>query len=657
MTANHLLLTAQNLLQTGRLSEAELVCSQVLTAAPDSREALMLQAAILASGPRKSDAERILNGLLSREPDFFPATYYLAEVYRLTGRLQPALENFCLAFCAEFTLPAAKDALQTLDKLLGLVANEPASRWQHRLAELRTFGWLIEKLTPPEKMNSQVLFKVEDSNLVRGLDGQFQLRFSALSALLAFYPGSSREWNALSFERYMLPAMLMVLRDGQYDNAFAIESSIYASYVKQTETDEHFASCFAKWTNEMRTAGKRFAAGLPSVIRSKRTGLPRIAFFVHNLTLLAHVRILLDVLEGHAELANPLFEPFVFYLSVSDQRALDRFHQAGVKTIALAQASSHISQVACLSALRRHLAEQGVDALVWISMVLLMPFAFAMRLAPAQIWWAMKYHSLDFPEIDGYVTAGGISGGTKQIGGRPWRAGPVAAIDWVDQGATQEAALLRAGYSKFRILFGSLGREEKLNSERFLDAVCQILKAVPDAAFLWTGRTQHAGIQARLNAAGIAERCVFIGWVNTKLYAQVIDIFLDSFPFPCGFTLYEAMAAGKPAVLFSCPESRDTGANALIGPLLRYDAGDSEDARMAHSIFTLPDGESLYLSATDLSDYVSKAIRLAQDDAYRSRAGRAMQAFVDQFMADRKRAAKIYANHFISVLDAKASGE
>ena len=153
MTANHLLLTAQNLLQTGRLSEAELVCSQVLTAAPDSREALMLQAAIFASGPRKSDAERILNGLLSREPDFFPATYYLAEVYRLTGRLQPALENFSLAFCAEFTLPAAKDALQTLDKLLGLVANEPASRWQHRLAELRTFGWLIEKLTPPEKMD------------------------------------------------------------------------------------------------------------------------------------------------------------------------------------------------------------------------------------------------------------------------------------------------------------------------------------------------------------------------------------------------------------------------------------------------------------------------------------------------------------------------
>src|SRR6185436_14508130 len=113
--------------------------------------------------------------------------------------------------------------------------------------------------------------------------------------------------------------------------------------------------------------------------------------------------------------------------------------------------------------------------------------------------------------------------------------GPVAAdaSGWLAPEKAPAAREVRASLGARGPVYGSFGREEKLNSPAFLDAVVAILRRVPGAVFLWTGRVQHPEIQKRFEAAGVAARCRFIGWVDTKLYAQVIDVFLDSFPFPC----------------------------------------------------------------------------------------------------------------------------
>jgi glycosyltransferase involved in cell wall biosynthesis len=303
--------------------------------------------------------------------------------------------------------------------------------------------------------------------------------------------------------------------------------------------------------------------------------------------------------------------------------------------------------VPALLHMRRRIAEEGIDVLAWISAAVLMPFTFAMRLAPRQVWWAMKYHALEFPEIDDYLTGGSQTGGTKTIHGRTWRVGPVAAADWFAPELADEARRTRDALGAKGVVYGSFGREEKLNSPAFLDAVCEILRNAPDATFLWTGRARHPAIQAHLEAAGVAGRCRFIGWVNTKLYAQVIDVFLDSFPFPCGFTLYEAMAAGKPIVLFDSPASRNTGIHALVGPLLGAAPQASDEARLAHAIFRPDPGTELYLRPAEPAGYVAAALHLARDAAFRQRAGDAARAFVEQLMSDRKRAARIFVDHIL----------
>jgi len=271
-----------------------------------------------------------------------------------------------------------------------------------------------------------------------------------------------------------------------------------------------------------------------------------------------------------------------------------------------------------------------------------------MRVAPVQIWWALKYHSLAFPEIDGRLTAAS-AGATKRVAGTLWRSAPLAADDWFRPELAPAAAQLRARYAQHELLFACFGREEKLNSAPFLEAVAQVLQACPHAGFLWTGRERLASIETRLQALGVGARCHFVGWVDTKLYAQVIDVFLDSFPFPCAFTLYEAMAAGKAVVTFASAESAETGLNGLLGPLLAGESGTPEEQARARVIYG-DEPHALFFCADRPERYVELAVKLAADPSLRRAAGEANRAFVQQFLSDRERMARIVAGHLLELM-------
>jgi predicted O-linked N-acetylglucosamine transferase (SPINDLY family) len=179
-----------------------------------------------------------------------------------------------------------------------------------------------------------------------------------------------------------------------------------------------------------------------------------------------------------------------------------------------------------------------------------------------------------------------------------------------------------------------------------LSAVAAVLRTCPQAAFLWSGRERLTGIQSRLQALGVAERCYYIGWVDTKLYAQVMDVFLDSFPFPCAFTLYEAMAAGKPVVTYASPEAAETGLHGLLGPLLAGESGSLEEQAQARELF----GDSLYLCAGTPQAYVEMASRLVRDARLRRAAGEANRRFVAKFLSDRGRTARTLATHLVELI-------
>jgi hypothetical protein len=327
----------------------------------------------------------------------------------------------------------------------------------------------------------------------------------------------------------------------------------------------------------------------------------------------------------------------------------ERIRRAGYEIFLIPlEGTTPVSQALCR--LRTELGNQHASALVWVSLVDLMCFAFGMRMATTQVWWAMKYHGLQFPEIDGYLTGGSIAGGRKGIDDNEWRVGPVLTTDLLGSYTESELDSIAGQYSTAQIIFGCFGREEKLTDTFFLNAICEILRQVPVGVFLWTGRNQHPVVQTAFEEAGVANRCHFIGWVDTKLYAKVIDVFLDSFPFPCGYTLYEAMAVGRPIVLYSSAESDQTGLHAIVAPLLFGTDGSAEDRTELQAIFRHEQDRDLYLRASTPDDYVRFAVQLAGDNNFRRLAGVASRKFVERFMLNRERTGRIYAQHLLEMI-------
>ena len=99
--------------------------------------------------------------------------------------------------------------------------------------------------------------------------------------------------------------------------------------------------------------------------------------------------------------------------------------------------------------LRNDIRERKINHIIWVSVELMMPLAFAIGIAPIQSWWSMKYHNLQFAEIDGYITGGSVNR-FREIGDRAWRVVRADLPDLVaDVGPSDVAAverLIRAKY-------------------------------------------------------------------------------------------------------------------------------------------------------------------------------------------------------------------
>ena len=643
-----LLAAAESHLSGSDLQAAEQACKRALTERPNDQRALMLGAGIAARSGNYDRAEYLLGRLLSRTPANANALYLLGRVHWHAGQPRKALTFLCRGLQVDLGLGTTDPAESWWRIMQGVAAAAPIPAWYPRLSELSAVGTALERcgeLASNRVRLHALLTSVDPAQMP---DAEAVARLRTLAALAGFSREAAPDWNRELFESIVLPWLRRSLDCGHYDAALMLERVVLDEYVTPTETEAHFASAIGQWSAEMARAGAKHGARLPSLGRGEAS-VPVVAFFVHRLSTLAHVRLMLDLLEGHAALQQPLMRPFVACFETSrDPQLADRLRKLAVEVAEVpALAADYISADDFVS-LRKTLSDRAARAVVWVSRVEAMSFAFGLRIAPVQIWWAMKYHSLELDRIDGYLASGSISGGKRRLGNREWRIGPIAAKDWFDPGRTEDAARERRRLGGHRLLYGCFGREEKLVDPAFLKAVAAVLRAVPDAGFLWTGRQRHPAVQAMLESEGVAARCHFIGWVDTRLYAQVIDVFLDSFPFPCAYTLYEAMAAGKPAVLYASPESAETGARSLIEPLLAGRDGTESDRNLAQSLLR-PSGEDLFLLAADPHEYAALGARLGADEPFRRRAGDAARGFVEHFMTDRARFARIYSEHIAAI--------
>lgn len=477
---------------------------------------------------------------------------------------------------------------------------------------------------------------------------------------LSFNKRSTFEWNAIIYRTIALPLLQWCISHDHLDEALFLESRIYA-HVKQRETESHFRECFAQWTASLYEAGRRHDQGATRLYGTGRE--IRVGLLLESLAPLIHVHGTLKILQGLRASGNHDLQPVIYCFSgrtpePNARTLLDAFRAIDVPVVMLeeeypATADKRFSRLLQLS---RRLAEDRIDVLIWVSLALMMPLAFGMRIAPVQIWFSMKYHSIECPGIDRYLTRMGFSR-TRRVNNRTWDNLPPGMDNWPVDPALRAAAQAIRDRFPGQVLLGTFGREEKLVDPAFLASIARILAENPDAAFLYTGRRNHPVIVAALSTnSSFADRVHFIGWVDTHLYANAIDIFLDSFPFPCGITAAEAMSVGVPLVMRDTPESRETGLPGHILPVIENREGTDEERARIAAIFGGHDLPLMCLARSD-DEYAALASRLVNDLAFRSRAGAACREFVDEFLTGVEKMGQALAEHIRNAVAARRAAE
>jgi glycosyltransferase involved in cell wall biosynthesis len=543
----------------------------------------------------------------------------------------------------------ARDDAGTAAALVDMLWTRPLEHWREHFPAIEQLGVLYSSSGAYQSWGSELLRSIGARNPTRLPPRDAGYAVYATLRLLDFNKKSAPPaWIEKIFVQVLWPWMRNALDAGRYGLGLMLETEAYGNYVLHKESSQHFRHAFSIWTDAMREAGHCAGETLLPLSLELPGGAPAIAFYLHSGSVLGHTQILLEFLEAHFRLDEPLIRPLVFVRTEPVSELRDRLAAVEVACMSLEKDVAGVPEpdFHALLALRERISTGQISAVVWVSIAIHMAFAFSMRVAPVQIWWAMKYHSLEFPEIDGYLT-NQSAGSTKLVEGKLWRSAPLASEEWYRPQLAGEAIEVRARYRQHALVFGCIGREEKINSGPFLAAVASILEACPHAGFLWTGRERLPAVQSALERAGVAERCHFIGWVDTKLFAQVLDIFLDSFPFPCGFTLYEAMAAGKPVVVYGSTEGAETGIFGLLAPLLSGAVGTPEQIQAANKIFA--NGE-LFHCARDEQHYIELALMLASDEAARRAAGDANRTFVREFLSDRAGMARAVGRHLVELV-------
>jgi hypothetical protein len=341
-------------------------------------------------------------------------------------------------------------------------------------------------------------------------------------------------------------------------------------------------------------------AARTGLVARRKPGKPpyRVAYLSLNSSLApnnAVPRVIFSLLTGHAELASSRFHFFYYACAGLHQEFREELQAIGVTTRATL---GYANPAAAVAQLRVALAEDRIDMLLTDAPGGLATMLFETRSAPVQAMCDLGFSAWGGSQLDYqflcFTTEPEAFNLNRDRCERVdfrfherFMSEPFAAADLEAQ---------RQRFRPWRHVFGFVGRLVKLSPE-YLQAVRRILARVPDAVFYMGGVGDATIVREAIASFGDqASQVVFDhASVDNRVMSQVIDTFLDTFPFIGGLSCMEAQAAGRPVVFLSDPRPGVSRFQAVM--------------------------RDRVLRAGSLDDYVTIASRLATDaDEWTARA-------------------------------------
>jgi len=320
-------------------------------------------------------------------------------------------------------------------------------------------------------------------------------------------------------------------------------------------------------------------------------------------------RVAAAIAEGLQALGHPTVVVSTGHVGAAGARAVQRLTAAGVAFRAVA-GSSYEERIRRLI---EHFEAEPVQAALYLTfpMDAVAKIAASVGLAPAQMLLNTSYEQFcgRFDAILETVSEQqirhSVNPAIAKFVGSALVAG--AAIDRAV--AAPRAAL---GVPDGATLFGTFGRLQKCCEPGFMKATSRILAEVPQSVLLLAGPAydrEESTLRDHFAANGVLDRVRFLGAREDDVPSllKALDVYVDTFPFPGGQSVLEAMWAGLPVVAMRTV------------PDPNLDPSGTGPTTAVAELF-LGDGVPL-AKPGDVEDYVALAKRYAQDRDEAARAG------------------------------------
>ncbi|STP11951.1 Uncharacterised protein [Helicobacter mustelae] len=246
--------------------------------------------------------------------------------------------------------------------------------------------------------------------------------------------------------------------------------------------------------------------------------------------------------------------------SDNDKDILQSYRDLGIEVVDILKEqnqalyyNSHLSKALLL---RQKMLEDQVEVLISPNNGYgISDFLLAARVCHKQIFWSHGNFVYDHAYLDGRVTH--ICGGQPKIlhegyefVGIPVKMDNAFYNPCIPEHLVRQA---RVPYPLDAKILGNMGRLVKIDSLPFLQTVIEILRANKSCIFLACGAGNVEEIQQKITQIDkdMLSRFYFPGFVDSRIFGHVIDLWLDSFPMQQGESRAEYAAKGKPTLILT----------------------------------------------------------------------------------------------------------
>lgn len=364
-------------------------------------------------------------------------------------------------------------------------------------------------------------------------------------------PNYSASTAFFELEKSLNAIMLTALKLERLEQAMAIYNVAHHLLGNLFQTQEKMAIFNAQFTKPIALEYKKYAHSLSrlTTIKKKKKKIAIIRDrLVNNSPHMIEYR-LVSMLMREAFFTDNyelyLYSAGYIEKDLDDIKIMSAYEKLGVIVKAIPNEwyakgyyYNHLDKAIMI---RNDMIQENIDIMIGTVGHDSIDFLFATRTAPHQIYWSHGNFEYDVPNIDRRITHCSVP-----VEGFAFSHFSVLRdySQYQAQQVISEAETIRNQYGKDTVILGSIGRLVKVDSLEYLESVAKLLHKNSNAIYLACGSGSMESIKRKVEALGIEDRFVFVGFVEAKIYVNVLDIYLDTFPHHGGESVREAQMAG-----------------------------------------------------------------------------------------------------------------